>query len=122
MKKAFFLLLTITSLSGCFHRQEPILCQTYSGMLPAASSVGIDTTISFLPNNRYFEKDVYVGEKDGTFTENGNYVIQNKKITLTSTQGEKSFYRLEKGQIRRLDTSGNLITGNLADFYILKCR
>lgn len=122
MVKTYAALASIVLMSACFHHQEPALCETYNGMLPAASSVGIDTTLNFLPNGRYQETDIYVGEKDGTFVDKGTYKIQNNRITLISDKGETSFYRLEKKQIRRLNTNGSAITGNLADFYILKCK
>lgn len=106
--------------SACHHQQDK-LCRIYHGTLPAASSVGIDTTITFLPQNRYSQKDVFIGEKDGTFYEKGSFDIQNNKITLYAEDGNKSYYRIENGQLRRLDTEGKEITGGLADYYVLKC-
>ncbi len=122
MPKILIALFTTFVLSGCFHRSGDHLCEVYSGMLPAASSVGIETTISFLPNGRFTQKDVYVGEKDGIFFSDGYYTLDKKRITLTSSRGDISLYRLEKGQIRRLDADGQEVSGALADFYILECR
>lgn len=109
------------ALPGCFHKTEPELCQSYTGVLPAASSIGIETTITFLPGGKFTEKDVYIGEKDGIFKANGTYTRNRNTLTLISDRGEKNFYALEKGQIRRLDMNANPIVGNLADFYVLKC-
>ena len=108
-------------LSGCFHKTEPELCQSYTGVLPAASSVGIEINITFLPGGKFTEKDVYIGEKNGIFKANGTYTRDRNILTLTSDRGEKNFYALEKGKIRRLDMNANPIVGNLADFYILTC-
>lgn len=110
----------IFSICACKHNNK--LCTDYTGLLPAADSIGIETTINFYPDNSYTKQEVYIGEKDGTFIENGKFEIHNRQIMLTSNNNEKSFYRLEDKQIRMLDTSGKDINGNLADFYILRCR
>lgn len=122
MIKARFALLLPLLLCACFHRQEPKLCSEYAGTLPAASSVGIDTALTFLPDGRFEEKDTYIGEKNGTFYAKGTYTLKDGRITLLSDRGEKTFYRLEHKQIRRLDMNGDQIRGNLADFYTLQCR
>lgn len=102
--------------------EKPELCQSYKGTLPAASSIGIETTISFYPDHSYSQKDVYIGEDNGTFFEKGSFDINKKEIMLISDAGETSYYQLEKQQIRRLDTQKRQIRGALADFYILTCH
>lgn len=114
------ILVILLVFSAC-HHQDDKLCHAYHGTLPAASSVGIDTTLTFLSSNRYSQKDVFIGEQNGTFHENGTYEIKKNKITLYADDGDKSYYRIENGQLRRLDTAGREITGSLADYYILKC-
>ena len=116
------LFITTIVLTACFRRSEPDLCQIYNGLLPAASSVGIDTTITFFPDEKFTETDIYVGEKNGTFNSKGTYKRRGNKLILTAESGEQNFYLLEKGKIRRLDINGQPIVGNLADFYILKCQ
>ena len=56
----------------------------------------------------------------GTFIETGKYRITDNIVELASAAGEKSYYKIEDGQIRRLDMDQKSITGPLADYYILK--
>ena len=63
---------------------------------------------------------IYIDEDDGTFLETGNYKINRDIVELTPANGEKSFYKIETGQIRRLDAEQKEITGTIADLYILK--
>lgn len=122
MRTFGYIVLLSFACCACFHRSKNTLCEIYTGTLPAASSIGIETTITFLPDGTFYEKNIYIGEKNGTFSENGTYTLKGQRITTVSAQGEKAYYRLEDEQIRRLDSEGNEITGALADFYILKCK
>lgn len=119
-KNIFWIVFITVLIFACQHRRN-VLCTTYNGTLPAASSVGIDTTINFLSDNRYTQTDIYLGEKDGTFTENGHYDLANNKLILISDDGNQTYYRLENKQIRRLNSQQKAVTGSLADFYVLKC-
>lgn len=115
--------LTVTlALWGCFYHHGNNLCHQYQGTLPAASSIGIETTLTFNDDGTFKEKSVYIGEKEGTFYQSGTYTLDNKRLTTQASDGEKNFYLLEKEQLRRLDMNGQPITGTLAEFYILKCH
>lgn len=96
------------------------ICGTYQGTLPAADGPGIATTITFDQDRSYTEELVYIDKDDGTFIETGKYHITDNTIELTSANGEKSYYKIEDGQIRRLDMEQKPITGPLADYYILQ--
>ncbi len=109
---------SLALLCSCSGNKE--ICGTYQGTLPAADGPGIATTITFGQNRSYTEELVYIDKDDGTFTETGKYHIADDTIELTSAAGEKSYYKIEDGQIRRLDMEQKPITGTLADYYILK--
>lgn len=109
---------SLTLLCSCSGNKE--ICGTYQGTLPAADGPGIATTITFGQDRSYTEELVYIDKDDGTFTETGKYHIADDTIELTSAASEKSYYKIEDGQIRRLDMEQKPITGTLADYYILK--
>lgn len=112
---------SLGSVIACFHQNTAPVCDSYTGILPAASSVGIETTINLLETNRYHQKDVYIGEKDGVFHQNGTYTIDRDMLTLRNEDGSETYYHLEDEQIRMLGQNKKTVTGSLADFYILKC-
>lgn len=91
----------------------------YTGTMPCADCSGIYTEIT-LKGNEYTMKTVYEGkEGDNTFESKGNYTWNNDKtvITLGNDRGER--YKVKKGRLIALDMDGNVITGDLADSYIL---
>lgn len=94
---------------------------TYKGVIPAASSPGIEVTLILSDDGTYRKTDVYIDEKDGTFKEEGNFVWSEDgtKIILTSKEGEKQHYKVQEGLVFLLDQEGNEITGELASHYIL---
>ena len=116
--KHIAIIFSLALLSSCSADKE--ICGTYQGTLPAADGPGIATTITFGQDHSYTEELVYIDKDDGTFIENGRYHIADNAIELTSSNGEKSYYKIEDEQIRRLDMEQKPITGALADYYILK--
>ena len=112
------IIFSLALLSSCSADKE--ICGTYQGTLPAADGPGIATTITFGQDRSYIEELVYINKDDGTFIETGKYHIADNTIELTSAAGEKSYYKLENEQIRRLDMEQKPISGTLANYYILK--
>lgn len=95
---------------------------TYEGVLPCADCEGIQTQITIDLDGNYTRKVTYLkdGNKD-TYTEQGLFAWnkQGTKIILKSTS-ENKFYQVGENYIRALDMDGNIITGALADTYILQ--
>lgn len=118
--KVVLLLALLLSACQAYRPSEDETCGTYQGIMPAASGPGIDTTVILKPDYTYSENMVYIDEPRGNFTETGTYESKDKIITLTDEDGDKDYYRAEKGQIRFLDRHKKVITGSLADYYILK--
>lgn len=114
---ALFLLLGACSSATDVSRSY---CGVYQGILPAASGPGIEVTLRLDKDYGFVEKDVYLDEQDGTFYNQGRYFSKGRKIRLKSSDGMESYYLVEEGQLRRLDLEGRMITGVLADNYILK--
>ncbi len=117
MNKLFYLLIGAAVLSGCSKSNET--CGTYNGTLPAADGPGIEMTVRLGPDNKFENKLVYIDAEDGTFYEQGTY-SQNGDLIELKSGDEISYYKAEPGQLRRLDSEKQEITGALADYYILK--
>ena len=96
---------------------------TYSGITPCADCAGIETKISLKSDNtyqiswKYMEKSDEVYEKEGTFIWNDDSTI----ITLENMEVDKepTMYKVCENYLLQLDLNGNVITGELADKYIL---
>lgn len=95
---------------------------TYKGTLPCASCEGIETILTLNVDRTYKLTTHYFGRNDaleeedtGTFTwdETGS-VITLEKVSNGPTQ-----YKVGENRIWQLDMEGNMITGDLADHYIL---
>lgn len=113
-----FIIILTFFISACSDNSPSHICQTYKGILPAASSEGIETTIEFNNKNQFNSKIIYLGEDDATFIEKGKYSIANN-IIETKSENEIAYYRLENDQIRLLDYHKKPITGVLEKHYIL---
>jgi uncharacterized lipoprotein NlpE involved in copper resistance len=97
---------------------------TYSGIIPCADCTGIETKISLKGNNayqiswKYLEKDDEVYVNEGTFVWNPTDSI----ITLGNMDADKypTMYKVGENYLLQLDLNGDVITGEMADKYILR--
>jgi len=94
----------------------------YKGTMPCADCEGIETTIELRNDQTYVAHYKYLGEGDanefideGTFT----WAVTGSIITLES-ESETSQYKVEKNRLILLTQEGELNTGELADYYVLK--
>ena len=96
---------------------------TYFGVIPAANAPGIEVTLTLNNDHTYVLHAHYIDRpeaddlhSDGAFTwdETGMIVI------LSGQENGMGRFRVEEGRVRLLDMEGNVITGELADNYILK--
>lgn len=95
---------------------------TYKGTVPCASCEGIETTLTLNVDLTYKLSTHYFGRNDaleeddmGTFSwdETGS-IITLEKVSNGPTQ-----YKVGENRLWQLDMKGNMITGALADHYIL---
>lgn len=95
----------------------------YSGLMPCADCEGIETVIELKDDHTYVAHYTYLGtgEDDNKFTNEGTFTfdILGNTITLQS-ENETSQYRVGENQITLLDADGEINTGELADYYVLK--
>lgn len=95
---------------------------TYSGIVPCADCEGIETTLTLNRDLTFYIVTNYLGRNDaleetfnGTFRwdESGSIVI------LEEVKFAPKRFKVGENQIWQLDRSGKMITGDLADHYIL---
>jgi len=95
---------------------------TYSGVVPCADCEGIETTIVLNQDETFTKKTKYLGKSEEVFEGNGNiqWSDDGNTILLNNIDGFKTSYKVGENYLLMLDTEGNIITGNLANKYILK--
>jgi copper homeostasis protein (lipoprotein) len=94
----------------------------YHGTVPCADCEGISTVLTLARDLTFTLETVYLGKSDaafqekGTFswTEDGSTVILDLDVELQPTR-----YHVGENRLTQLDLSGNRITGELADSYVL---
>ncbi len=95
---------------------------TYKGTVPCASCEGIETTLTLNIDRTYKLSTHYFGRNDaleeddmGTFSWDKTGSI----ITLENVSNGPTQYKVGENRLWQLDKKGNMITGDLADHYIL---
>ncbi|MDR0982818.1 MAG: copper resistance protein NlpE [Culturomica sp.] len=91
----------------------------YKGTLPTASGEGMEVSIE-LGDKTYVKTVKYVGKKDVIKTEGSFKFCPKEKVLTLTGESKPNAYKVEKGQLIQLDMEGKVITGDLADKYILK--
>ena len=90
----------------------------YKGVFPAADCPGIETTLTINADKTFTQHSSYI-DRNTSFDEKGTYTIQGNILTLKSDKGEISYYKVEENKIRKLNADKEVVTGELADYYIL---
>ena len=96
----------------------------YTGVIPSAGGEGIDVKFTLNADETYTVEYRYIGKSDEIFSNTGtfNWNPQGDTITLDS-EGKDSFppyYKVGEDTLTHLDLDGNIITGDLANDYILR--
>ena len=95
----------------------------YEGTTPCADCEGIKTVLELRDDKTYALSQTYLGkpETENEFTKTGDFVWDEtgSKVLLKS-ENDTLQYKVGENQLWMLDKSGNVITGDLADLYILK--
>ena len=95
---------------------------TYTGTLPCADCVGIETWLTLNLDKTFLIKTKYLGKND-SFQEKSGIFTWNKAGSIVILQGISNApnqYSVGENILFQLDMSGKRITGNLADKYQLK--
>ncbi|MFD2551660.1 copper resistance protein NlpE N-terminal domain-containing protein [Bizionia sediminis] len=92
---------------------------TYTGTLPCADCDGIKTTIRLNDDMSYDAVAEYLGKKDAVFETRGYYKWEDDGQTILLSDENETRYKVGENKLIQLDKSGNVVTGSLANFYIL---
>ncbi|WDF67873.1 copper resistance protein NlpE [Sphingobacterium oryzagri] len=95
---------------------ESRLVGTYRGDLPCTDCEAIATVLTIKSDKDYTLEYVYVGKSAEAFSKSGKWDLQENELNL---EGLDFKYKVEPNQLRQLDLSGNEITGDLAERYVL---
>jgi uncharacterized lipoprotein NlpE involved in copper resistance len=93
----------------------------YKGTLPCADCQGIETMLTLNPDKTYSLQRTYVGRGDGKPVESkGRFDwVNGNVIKLNDPSGAPQLVMISENKVLMLDQSGQKVTGNLADKYIL---
>ncbi|MDR0568219.1 MAG: copper resistance protein NlpE [Spirochaetaceae bacterium] len=94
----------------------------YNGVTPAADGPGIDVTIELYNDETFALTYVYVDREGDPFTLSGTFSWDDtgNRIALNTEESLPTQYIVGENTLIQLDMEGNVITGDLADMYILK--
>nr|WP_086940591.1 copper resistance protein NlpE [Thaumasiovibrio occultus] len=93
----------------------------YVGTLPCADCSGIQTEVSLYEDGTYSMTETYLGNDDASFSFSGDFEWEQKghTVELPIDSGRKIKFMVGDSRLYRLDSDGQQITGELANFYIL---
>ena len=94
---------------------------TYAGLIPSASGIGIEVRLTLNGNGTYDLLYHYIGRENPDYRTTGNFTWDNagNVITLDLSNGP-NLYQVGENMLRQLDLDGRVITGDLAEMYILR--
>lgn len=98
--------------------------EVYTGMLPCADCEGIDISLALYPDSSYTMNSVYKGSRvdstNNSFNESGVWKIYGKDtVCLTGKDSSVLTYVKTDSTLTQLDGDKKLITGELANMFIL---
>lgn len=95
---------------------------TYSGIVPCADCEGIETTLTLNNDLTYTIVTNYLGRNDAleeTFNGTFRWDETGSKVILEGVIYAPNQFKVGENRIWQLDRKGEMITGDLADHYIL---
>lgn len=92
----------------------------YEGVLPCASCPGIETELTLSADNTYTLKTFYQENPDSENIEQGKFEWVADSDIIQLDNADETQFKIENQQIRQLNPDGEMIEGNLAEFYVLK--
>ncbi|MDR0682204.1 MAG: copper resistance protein NlpE [Dysgonamonadaceae bacterium] len=93
----------------------------YTGILPCADCEGIQTQITLLADTTYKLDWQYIDKENASFSETGTFQWNeaDSLIILNNMEDGPSCYKVGKNTLTQLDLEGEIITGELAENYVL---
>lgn len=93
----------------------------YEGTMPCASCEGIETVVELKDDNTFTATYTYMGEDEYTVSNEGIFTWDEsgQVVTLVAEEDTKQF-KVGENHITLLGEDGEVNTGELAEFYVLK--
>lgn len=93
----------------------------YEGTMPCASCEGIETVVELKDDNTFTATYTYMGEDEYTVSNEGMFTWDEsgQVVTLVAEEDTKQF-KVGENHITLLSEDGEVNTGELAEFYVLK--
>ncbi|MDR1161755.1 MAG: copper resistance protein NlpE [Tannerellaceae bacterium] len=93
----------------------------YVGILPTASGEGMEVVVT-LSGNTYKKTVTYVGKSEEPIETVGEFIWDDASGPIITFVGEEApnKYIIGEDKLISLDMDGEVITGDLADMYVLK--
>lgn len=95
----------------------------YEGTTPCADCEGIKTTLRLNNDETYVMSQTYLksGEDEVTYKNSGDFRWDTgSEIIIESDDGLRIRFQVGENEVTMLDMRGNVVTGELANFYVLK--
>lgn len=94
---------------------------TYKGVLPCADCEGIETVLELKADKSYNLSTTYLGKDATAFQQQGQFQWDSagSVIQLLQQKDGPAHYKVMENQLLQLDSSGQIISGNLAEQYKL---
>ncbi len=126
MKKLSLILFACAALWGCMHghgehssRNSLDWAGTYAGTLPCADCPGIHTAITLNPDQTYTLSTRYE-DRQGAPTEQQGVFSWSPDGSTIILDDQSSAYRVGENTLFHLDMNGQIISGDLAENYVLR--
>lgn len=91
----------------------------YEGVLPCASCPGIETTLELKSDQTFELTSFYRDSNMDEVVQKGTFDWQKKGNQVTLNNDDNYQLRIEKNQVRFLDSEGQVVVGDLEKYYIL---
>jgi uncharacterized lipoprotein NlpE involved in copper resistance len=104
--------------------QTPFInAENYVGTLPCADCEGIDVSLQLNKDSGYIMNSVYKGSRldssNNSFKDTGSWSLHGTDTVYLSAKGNSVKYIKTDSTLTQLDGNGNIITGPLANMFIL---
>lgn len=129
IKHLIFFILSSSLAFSCSsnQQQEQAVIQqqvlgTYEGTLPCADCEGIEFQLILRGDAHYESSSVYLGKNEIPLVDSGTWNIADDSIVVLDqhTDNQQNYTVEANGNLRMLDQEKHIITGPLADHYILR--